>query len=611
MLFSFVFLSATPGPGQTLEDILATLQIEEESDILTDDELLLLEDLARRPIDVNRATRMTLQSIPLITSSDVSRILEVRRKTGQFTTREEITAISGLSPLAERVLPFVTTVETAVPVNVVFRNRWATSHEDVRILTQATVSRSAISGGFIVERDPNERMLMDFVTGYVTISLSEGTRLIVGDHQLQTGYGLIFGRSVPSIKGYGSLTGMGRPGKGLKPYRSSAEYWALRGAAWEKTGRWGRWIVSLSASFLDATVDSSGKVTVATSGLHLSEVSLARKHNLREDMALVSWQRGAGTRRNWGVSIVRDRWTVDGSTPVNRPGRTYGSVFGQLEHHTAQFFGEVATYSGMQPSFLSGVILSTKNLQSVTSLRRYPRGFLGPRSQPFREWTGKTLNEMGVYQALSVKLGRHRLYTYSDVYRQSASSSQYARPIRGFEVANTWSYRWRGGQASLRWKYEEKSNEPDILYPGEPFVRSTARVSWRLNSSVAPNKQMRFQLQGDRTSATDGKDTFWGHGLSIKTHLVFASWRLSLNWVGFTAEDYLSRIYVWDLNFPGELRNRTFSPTGQSGAFLIRWTTRSGATLLVRVRTTWNYSRRARTWSKPQVETSIQMDIAF
>lgn len=610
MLFGLLCLSVFPAPGQTLEDVLATLQVEEDGSILSDDELLLLEILARRPLDLNRVNRKEMEGIPLLTSRDVSLILQKRKQMGFFSTREEALSMPGLSIFARHLLPLITTVLPVPPTNVALRNRWVTSSEDFRVLTQGTLSRGAIDGGFTLERDPGERRVADFVSGYLALPITDGMRVIVGNHQLLSGYGLLFGRSIPYIKGYESLTGMGRLGKGLKPYRSSIEYWALRGVAFERRDRLGRWIISLTASPKDAMVRSNQVVSVTTSGLHDSPTSFARKHALREDVALLSWQKDKGEVGSYGIILAQDRWTFRGSTPLNRPPGRYGSAFGLFNLNAVQFFGEMAVYSGSPPSFLAGVIMVKKNLKWISSLRHYPAAFQGPRSQPFREWTS-TLNESGIYQAVSLKVGRHRFHSYGDVYQQSSATTESGRAARGFETASTWRYRWGGGQISIRWKLEEKSLEPDIVYQGDPATPGRRKESWRLNSSVSLREHLRLQLQGDGTAVTEGERRLTGYGISVKTHIIGDIWRLSFNWVGFRADHYRSRIYVWDLNLPGELRNKTFFPAGQSVACLFRVATPTGATLSTRIRTTWDHPLGSALWSKPEWEAGCQIDIAF
>ena len=610
MLFTLVCLSVVPAAGQTLEDVLATLQVDEDGDILTDDELLLLEDLVRRPLDINRASRKQLEDVPLLTSTDISLLLS-RRKEIAFSAKDQITIIPGLSLIGTQLLPLVTTVKKVVPTKISLRNRWVTSNEDVRLLTQVTLARSNVTGGFILERDPGEAGLSDFLTGYLTAEFKNGTDLILGDHQLHSGYGLLFGRSIRPIKGYGSLTGLSRLGRGLRSYRSSIEYWAMRGVALKRASKWGQLTLSLAASPRDAKVNPNGTVSIFTSGLHRSELSVGRKHNLQETMALIVWEGNMGEAGRYGIILARDKWTVRGSIPGRRLPRTYGSAFGRWEAGRLQFFGEIASHTERGPSFLGGTIVTQENLRWISMVRHYSPGFQGPRSQPFREWSRNELNEMGLYQGLSLRLGKHRFFTYGDVYRQSSSDEKSGRAIRGFETSHTWSYHWRGGLVSLRWRWEEKSNEADITYGMDLPVSRSKRETWRVNSSISFNPRLRIQVQGGGTSVLHGSSTFEGHGLSVKAHLYRDPWRWLFNWVGYATDDYRSRIYIWDINLPGEFRNKTFFPSGQSVAILAALKTATGATLSARVRTTWKFFRHTAQWSKPGVEFGFQMDIAF
>ena len=611
LLYTSLSLSLSSLSGQNLEDVLATLQVEEDGDILTEDELLLLEELVRDPIDFNTVNKKQIEEIPLFNSTDASIILQKRKDSGFFISTREISNLPGLTVIAGELLPLIAALKEKPPANMTLRNRWLNKEKDARILTQGKISKSNMDGGFTIERDPGETSLTDFVSGYLATTLTGGTRLIFGDFQLQAGYGLLFSRSIPPLKGYSSITGMGKPGKGLKPYRSSIEYWALRGIALEKTGRFGQWTLSISSSPKDATIESNQVVSISTSGLHRSLSSLAKKHNLQEDIVLFSWQQNQTRNSNLGILLASDRWTVHGSSPDNRAPKSYGTLFGHYKWNDFLLFGEIATHSSIQPSCIGGIIITERNLKWISSFRYYTAGFQGPRSQPFREWSSPVLNETGVYQGVSIKLGKHRFNSYGDIYRQASADEVSGRAIRGFEIANTWSYRGRGKQVSFRWKLEEKSDEDWVVFSGDPFNGKTRRESWRLNTSLSPGKQLRIQLQGNRTFVSSDNVSYRGNGVSLKAHLNRDPYRLSLHWVGFNTDDYVSRIYVWDLNFPGELGNKTFFPTGQSVAGLLRIKTETGAAVSVRIRTTWKFVRSGEYWSKPNNEIGVQMDIAF
>ncbi|MFQ6674539.1 MAG: hypothetical protein ACE5GH_07130, partial [Fidelibacterota bacterium] len=372
-----------------------------------------------------------------------------------------------------------------------------------------------------------------------------------------------------------------------------------------------QWTISLSASPRDATVEDGRLLSTHPSGLHQTETAISRKHNLREDIVLLSWRRTGGTRWDYGTVMAHDRWTAQGSSLENRPPKTYGSIFGGLDLNDLKLFGELATSTGVGPSMLGGFVLVKDRLRWISSLRRYPAGFQGPRSQPFREWSSDRLNEMGLYQGLSLRTGKHHLLTYGDIYRQMSGDGESGRPVHGFEVAGTWSYRWRGGQGFFRWKRERKTVENSIVFPGEATPQETWRESWRVRMATAPRRPLTLQIQGDRTTASPGDTRHRGHGLSLRVRYSRHPWRTSFNWTAFSVNDYSSRIYVWDINLPGELRSKTFSSTGHSAAFLVGTSTTTGATMSIRARSTWRFSRQAEKWLRPTLEGGFQMDIAF
>ncbi|MCH8068345.1 MAG: hypothetical protein IID16_03580 [Candidatus Marinimicrobia bacterium] len=609
LLFNFLYLN--PLQGQTLEEILASIQIEEDGDLLTDDELLILEEMVQRPLDLNRATRNDLEIIPLLAAEETSLILHARKRLGSFSSMEQITSIPGLSSLTVLLLPMITTVKFFPPLKMKLRSRWVSSGEDVRMLTQATFTQSSISGGFLLERDPNEPSLGDYVSAFFSTTRKNNTRIIFGDYQIIHGYGLLFGRSARTIKGQSSISRLTKPGKRIKPYRSAMEYWTLRGMAVEHTNSIGRWLFSLSFSPKDATLDSNRVISFATSGLHQTENSLSRKHNLREDLAIVSWGKEINDVGEIGVLIARDRLIVNGVSPVNRDPKSYGSIYGRTMLSNLTLFGEVASYTGGKPSAIGGYVLTENNLRWVATVRYYTQGFQGPRSQPFREWSSHKLNEIGFYQALSIKMGRHRVQTYGDIYRQNASANPSVKPIKGYETVAIWSYKWQKDPITFRWKREEKTVENDITYVKTLLDEVLSRNSFRFQLVRTLSSHFRFQLQGDYTYISEGDSTDFGYGLSTKILYYGKQYHFSANWVGFVVDDFKSRIYVWDVNLPGELRSKAFFPTGQSVALLFRVKTITNATISARIRSTWEFSRYTGKWYKSDVVGGFQMDIAL
>ena len=84
-LFIFASLELTSTEAQTLEDILSTLVVDEEENILSMEELEILESLVRQPVNLNNAGKRRLEMIPLFALADIQLILAERRKKGSFS----------------------------------------------------------------------------------------------------------------------------------------------------------------------------------------------------------------------------------------------------------------------------------------------------------------------------------------------------------------------------------------------------------------------------------------------------------------------------------------------------------------------------------------------
>ncbi|MFQ6616468.1 MAG: ComEA family DNA-binding protein [Fidelibacterota bacterium] len=580
--------------GQELDDVLPVLEIEDGGERVTEDELLRLEQLIHDPLDLNRVDRKELEDIPLLNSPDAALIIQTRNHRGGFHSVDEVREIPGISVLAARLLPLVTTVTPATPIHITLRNRWITYDGDARILTQSEFEQANLSGGLTLERDPGERSLSAYVSGHVVARTGEKTTVIMGDHQAITGYGLLFGPTTRPFKTPTGLTRFSRPGRGLRPHHSTREGWALRGVAVSRTQKANLWWVSLSSSPSETppdVVDTQGEGT--------------------ETVAVLGWERTPQDRVHYGTLLAHDRWTAGDFHSPQRPSRSYGSIFGKVPLEEVDLFGEIAVHTGSSPAVIAGLVMVEKNVRWIATVRHYPMGFRGPRSQPFREFSSESLNETGLYQALIIRQGNHRFLTQGDIYRHAHSPYSSGGKTHGFEAMATWTLHLKNKQLSFRWKGEERRVQEEVVFPGQNSPGPFRKKSWRLRGVLTPNRALRLQIQLDRTDLPGNGDPSPGYGLSTRVRYSQPPWRLTWSWTGFQVGDSRSRIYIWDLNLPAELRIKSFTGRGQSSGLVVGLTTAAGAVTSMRIRTTWKRSPPGGIWTKPQLEGAVQMDIAF
>jgi len=597
--------------AQTLEDVLALVTVEEDDEVLTDDELFLLEELTRNPLYINTITRRELEALPLLTSLDISLIVGRSGHLGKISSVQEIIDMGELSKAAELLLPIITTTIPQIPFNGLLRNRWVISNEDQRVLTQLSFQQTGFRGGFLMERDPSEPSLADFLSGHAAFDLQPNITLITGDHRVYAGYGLLLGRSARPIKSTGSITSVARTGSGLRSFRSATEYWGLRGVAVRTETYIGNFTASLSAAPQDAIFDSTGIISTSTTGTHDSQTSLSRKHNAEEQLLSATWEMNNDNNGEIGVVVTAWRWTTAGFGKELLPTTAASSFYGRWSVGSTLLFGELAGTLTSSPASLAGILVDDKNIRWISTIRNYPLGFRGPRSQPFREWSSSTLNELGLYQAIRLRRGKISFAAYGDIYQQQKSSDKGIVPIKGHELSVSTDIRQGRNLFSLRWKEEQKSNGNTSVFPGEAFPTGTKRESWRLKSTLKFGKKTKLQLQADQSAVNHEDDTSYGYGMSVKFHHGWSGRKVLLHWSGFIVDDYDSRLYVWDVNLPGEMRSQMFYGTGQSMALFVKIGTRFGAVISFRLRSKWEFSRYTGEWSQPVVKSGFQMDIAF
>ncbi|MFQ6607587.1 MAG: hypothetical protein ACE5EE_03505 [Fidelibacterota bacterium] len=610
LLYSFICLSTCILP-QTLDDVLASVMVEEDGTVFTDDELFLLEELVQNPLDINMVTRQELEALPLLTSLDIALIISRRNHTSRLSSLNELMNPGGFSELATKLLPLITTVTPRNKLSGMLRNRWIVNRKDQRVLTQLSFQQLLLKGGLLWERDPGEPSLSDFFSGYIALNLFPNFTLITGDYRIHAGYGLLLGRSARPIKSVGSITNVARIGSGLRPYRSATEYWGLRGIALQTETGIGNFSIAFSTTPQDAVYDSSGITSTSTTGIHDSPSSLTRKHNVLEQLFAGTWQIKTGERGIIGVATTAQRWTGMGTHQELEPIVTASSIFSRWTVGPALLFGELAGISTSPLAYLAGILLSNKNTRWVGSVRSFPANFQGPRSQPFREWSSSNLNELGLYQAVRIRMGQITISAYGDLYRQHKPNNEGVVPVNGYEASASADFHKGGNLYSCRWKEEQKSNGETTVFKGNHIPTGSQRESWRFKSTLIFSKKTKIQLQVDQSTVRVENISHYGFGLSCKLEQDWNIYKMLLHWTGYVVDDYQARLYVWDINLPGEMRNQMLTGTGQSVGILFKVSTPSRAIISLRIRSTWGFSRYTGQWTPPVVNSGFQMDIAF
>lgn len=289
------------------------------------------------PINLNRTSPEELNSLYLLSPSQINHFFEHTEKFGKLISIYELQAIPEFDlETIYKLLPFVVLeestktassllerIQTAKDAYFLFRHRrvWKTRRgftppdtlNNGRLTSRylgdpnSLYSRFRIqqtkdfSLGFTVDKDPGEELIWDPNTkrygfnflSYHFILYNKGKfkTISIGDYQLQFGQGLVFGAGFNAGKGGETITTVRRSSLGIRPYTAALEFGFFRGIA--TTVQSGPFKVTLLASNaprdgniqvqLDSLEREEAIITsLQSSGLHRTPTEIGNKNQLRE-----------------------------------------------------------------------------------------------------------------------------------------------------------------------------------------------------------------------------------------------------------------------------------------------------------------------------------------
>ncbi|MBX7240301.1 MAG: helix-hairpin-helix domain-containing protein [Bacteroidia bacterium] len=283
-LFSFSFAqndSISDDIDTRMEDIISNTESTEDADftIVTD----FLQDLLRKPLNLNNASREELIQLPGMNDVLINNLFEHIANTGELTSVYELQAVAGFSEsVVQGIMPYVTTDArpkdidpnrmhpAGPPVSEVrkgmqyeFIQRASTVLEEQKgygpveynpdgsekshYLGSAFKNYTRLrarygqffSFAITGEKDAGERFQFkdgvfgyDFLSGHAAITNYGNLKsLVIGDYNIQTGQGLIFSSGLGFGKGAEVIAATKMQQRGIRPYASVNENSYRRGIA--------------------------------------------------------------------------------------------------------------------------------------------------------------------------------------------------------------------------------------------------------------------------------------------------------------------------------------------------------------------------------------------
>ena len=332
-----------PDLDQIIEDAVTDIETEEDVDytIYTD----ALEDLRRKPLNLNRATKDELLMLPGMDDILATALLTYIQEFGLLTSIYELQAVPGYdAQLFQQIKPFVTIRESREkdispgvlhPVGPGLRTVISEAKHELLFRTiflleeqkgftpPDTNSDGSLSSRYqgnpyryyfryrmryernfsfavVGEKDQGEQFQWDPGTGFYGFDFAAAhifirdygpvKRLVVGDYNIQVGQGLLLSTGLGFGKGSETIKAVKRANLGIRPYASVNENQFMRGAA--ATLAFNRIYVTpfFSRNQLDASISDTDTLTnetlnvstLQTSGLHRTPTEIANKDAIDE-----------------------------------------------------------------------------------------------------------------------------------------------------------------------------------------------------------------------------------------------------------------------------------------------------------------------------------------
>jgi hypothetical protein len=423
-----------------------------------------------------------------------------------------------------------------------------------------------ISGGVLVEKDPGERKMNDFMSGNIFIrETGLFSKIILGDFLVESGQGIALWRGFDASKGADIISPVLRKSRGVAPYLSSEENAFFRGVALQANIQHLSVDVFYSNRKRAATLNDKAIVTsFYTAGYFRTEHEEAKRSSVSERLF------GAVTRyqisEDHEVGVTLYKTLFSNSLVVSDENEDIQNHFSMASLNytigisAATLFGEWAK-SGANIGGMSGLFFQPLSpVKIIGAIRRYPSGFVSLHGFGFGERAGMN-NEHGMYCGISLKPAKHITLTgYADQFSfpEPRGISQF--PSHGSErflQLNVNSF----NRLSLALRYVVKRNDVEKVVQGTngfmtkktlPEFRNTMRLQFEYDV----NKEIRLRVRYERVHAESEFPSQDERGMLVFQDVVFMPnerLRCDARMVYFQTDSYASRVYEYENDLEGVL----------------------------------------------------------
>ena len=583
-----ILLSVTVSYGQSvdLENYLnPSEEIEGSSDLYD-----MIEEFSVYKFDLNKSAVEELYTIQLINSNTI-RAIQKKRKRGEiFRSVNDVKELN-LGQEQENILLSIAgvNIERQYVEKFRFRSRMVrkTSVEDFpehpyKFYSRGTFDLSnGLQIGVLTERDVGEKEFDDHRSFYLTKKSINGKYdKILGDYSIEAGQGLVLWQNGFFGRRGDPIFSMKRGARGIRPYRSASETNFMRGAAGAWNHRNINIITFVSLNKIDASLSDSGEVlNFRRSGLHRTEGELSGKDAVQEKIAGVNTE-WSSTNLKVGSRFVTVEYDAnvnpkDSPEKINEfEGRKYKTFSVDYDYTIGRMnlYGEIAESDGRKKAQIHGFRIGYERINLGILYRDYDDGFGSVRGVPF----GGGDNERGIYVGMKWNSNRGASVSgFKDLYKRKWVTTNSLTPSRSedfrieikqriSEVHSVGIRIWGANRELNKKIIDEYSIERKILTLQR---RKNLRVQGKHTLSRSLALGWRFERVTLEDLIVDEKGLLLSINIKIATP---GSLRLYLAATRFKTDSFASRIYLYEQDLPGVLRNSAVFNNGNRFMVLAR-----------------------------------------
>lgn len=506
------------------------------------------EELVRRPLNLNAASRIRLEETGLLTLFQVESLLAWRERYGAVRSVTEWALVEGFS--AEQIAllrPFFSLDEplsgrkATQTYTAKLRSKWG--QEGFSLTAKGHYDSPSLTLSAVIDNDPKERF-PDFV------SLSGRFKgLYAGDFTARFGQGLVLWKSF-SLTAFATPSSIVRRGSGLQEYRSADESAFFRGIGWSASFGPAAVTAFVSRNAVDARVVDGRYTSIVADGFHATDAEREKRHAMHEYVAGANVTLSCG---RWRFGMTGTRYAYD--RPNGRRVQDYNryqqydgwwgnlglDVYGSLG--SLRLYGEAAVDAHGAPALIAGGLWSPSyGFETSLTLRCYSPSYIATHAGAWSS-LGSVSNQIGATYSLQAVQGLWTLRADTDLvwypwkrYRQEAGG---------------WGFR---GRIQLLRHFSEGAE-------GEVQLAWSGRLKGRLRLSLPAGDAWQFTLRADanRGGAGGYADVRWRAARRCSLSARVTAWH---------TEDWASRVCFYEQGVPQSFPTENYAGKG-IGAYLL------------------------------------------